>query len=78
MLRPPRVGAYSNKYKRAELDKPNALGYEAAPTADLDDTRTKELRKEANLRRRCEAFSITFSCAGSLKEKINFSEQKKK
>lgn len=52
MLRPPQVGAYSDKYKRAGLGKTAQLGAAEAAAAVDETDRTRELRREAAHRRR--------------------------
>ena len=54
MLRPPRVGAYSDKYKRAVSSKgqTHPSRFESGVPDVVEDERTKELRREAAQRRR--------------------------
>lgn len=55
MLRPPRVGAYSDKYKRAVSSKQghtHTSRFESGVPDVVEDERTKELRREAAQRRR--------------------------
>ena len=54
MLRPPRVGAYSSKYKKVEQERLQFLKQNRGLPTEIDpadDERVRELRRQANRRR---------------------------